>query len=681
MTITIAKKKIEPRWLALAAIVAVAAFFRLYELGMSALRADSILLWSVAERHVPPGLLITKWFEVSGAMGQMPMPAFIMQFFLSLIGWHVTPLTLRLTFAVFGILTVPVAFFAGRRLKGPLFGLVLAALLAVNSFHIATSREAYFYSTMVFGNFLLFWASVILVEKLWKGESLEWRDLVLLAAALFFCGYSQITGLIICGTGGLLFFGLVIYRRKTSSSFKRNLISIIAVYAVIFLPVVFAPWGLKPLLAQIGAAKAVADQNSAMGGLNLLTGLIQIVEQFSWGWTLPARILLVAVLLSAGYAFVKNRDVHAIWLAYFIVMQIILFSLSRTASGASYEARYLSGIFPFFLACVAYGILYFSDALSGRILPSSAVRAATGAFCAIAILPALYPAYLQTQLTGKPVPYFEISRWFDSNLPPNTPVLVDRWFEPWNELKVHPSTNVVYTFTIPNEPVDVFVKNRWRDTAKAFFAKYPDAAYLEIAKSYWEVPGVGPWEWPRQFFAHHVVITNEAGMKLRNLGLANRGDYYAPTTNRVVVEIFYNTREDILSKARAGGQTVIGLYGDGWNFTKTQDFRDWRVLEGDAVIDLYNLTSSPLTVQVTIRALAVNGSKQVRVSNGVLKTFAANQFVEWPIGNRKLAPGLTQLRISDPLWTMGHIPLVVDGFDVTVASPDVSPAAVGSRPP
>lgn len=664
------------QWIGLAIITAVAAFFRLYDLGMAALRADTILLWGLAERHVPPGLLFTKWFEVSGAAGQMPMPAFIMQFFLSLIGWQLTPFTLRLTFAVFGILTVPVAFFAGRRLGGPVFGLVFAALLAVNSFHIATSREAYFYSTMVFGNFLLFWASVILVEKLWKGEVLKWQDLALLALGLFFCGYSQITGMIICGTAGLLFFGLTIYRRKSSPAFVRNLVSIIAVYAVVFLPVVIAPWGLKPILEQIGASKNVAVQNTAMGGLNLFTGTIQTVEQFSWGWTLPARVLLIVVLLGAVVAFVKRRDTRGLWLAYFIVAQIVLFALSRTASGASYEARYMSGIFPFVLAVIAYGILYLPSAL----LPPSAGRAAAGALCAIAIVPSLYPAYLQTQLTGKPVPYFEISRWFDTHLPPNTPVLVDRWFEPWNELKVHPSTNVIYTFTIPNEPVDVYVGHRWRDTAKAFFAKYPDAAYLEIAKSYWEVPGVGPWDWPRQNFAHHVIITNQAGMALRRLGLANRGDYYAPTTNRVVVEIFYNNREDILSKAQAEGKQVIALYGSGWSYTKTQDYRDWRVLEDDATIDVYNLTPSPLNVRVKAYALSVNGSKQVRISNGAAKTFSMNQLADWPIAELTLAPGLTQLRLTDAMWDKGRTPLVVDGLDASVVPAPAAAAAPSPAP-
>lgn len=662
--------------LCLLVIVAVAAFFRLYELGKSAFRADTILLWELAKRHVPPGMVLTDWFNVSGAAGQMPMPAFIMQVFLSLLNWPVTPAMVRLPFALFGILAVPIAFFAGRRLHGPMFGLMLSALLAVNSFHIATSREAYFYSTLIFGYFLYFWAAVGILETLWNGGTLKLSDLAILAAALFFSAYSQITGLILCATGGILFLALLVYRQRKAESFKRNLLSLAVVYGVVLLPVFVASWGLRPILEQIGANKETAAKVVSMSGENLLTGTTKALLQFGWGWSLAGWALLVIAVGGAVYAIVRNRERQWWWIFYFMVMQIAVFGVTRSVMVATYESRYMSGIFPFFLACLAFGLLYFPRAAADALRRPGAANVASGVLCGAALVFAAYPAYLQTQLTGKPTPYFDIVRWCDSNLPRNTPVLVDRWFEPWNEFKSHPSTNVVFTFTIPNEPVDVFVKNRWRETAKDFFARNPDAAYLEIAKEYWDAPGVGPWEWPRQYFSRHVAITNEAGLELRELGLANRGDFYAANSNRVVVGIFYNTREDILSKARADGQTVVGLYGDGWNYTKTQDFRDWRVFEGSASLDVYNLTSAPVMAEVVLRAVAISGSKKIKVSNGSENTFTMNQLVKWNIGRLTLVPGLNKLVLADALWSMGKVPLIVDGFDVSVVPPEaVAPAS------
>ena len=663
-------------WIWLAIIVAAAAFFRLYELGMSAFRADTILLWELAKRNVPPGMIFTDWFEVSGAAGQMPMPAFIMQEFLSLFNWRVTPAMVRFPFAFFGILTIPGAFFAGRRIRGPVFGLLFAAFLAVDSFHIATSREAYFYSTLIFGAFLFLLASAGIVRVLWNRQAMGIPDLLILAAALFFVAYSQITGLILCATGGILFFALLVYRQRQAGFLKRNLISLAAVYGVVLLPVVLASWGLRPILEQIGANKETAAKVVSMGGENLFSGTTKAFLQFAWGWSPLGWIFFVVALVGAVCVIVRKREAQWAWVVYFIVMQIAVFGVMRSVMVANYEARYMSGVFPFFLVFCVYGLSAVPDLLKNPGLG----RAGAGVLCGAALLFSAYPAYLQTRLTGKPTPYFEISRWFDSNLPRNTPVLVDRWFESWNEFKSHPSTNVIYTFTIPNEPVDVYVKNRWRDSAKAFFAKYPDAAYLEIAKSYWEAAGVGPWEWPRQHFARHVVIANEPGLKLRELGLANRADFYAANSNRVVVEIFYNTREDSLSKARAAGQRVVGLYGDGWAYTKTQDFRDWRVLEDSSSLDVYNLTSASVTAEVVLRGVSVSGSKKVKASTGAESTFTMNQMQDWNMGRLTLAPGLNKVVLTDPLWLMGKTPLVVDTFDVREIPPEAAPPPALNSP-
>jgi hypothetical protein len=277
-----------------------------------------------------------------------------------------------------------------------------------------------------------------------------------------------------------------------------------------------------------------------------------------------------------------------------------------------------------------------------------------------AFIPAAWTA---TQLTGQPTPYKDIVRWMDTHLPSGTPVLVDRWFEPWNELKVYNSTNVYFTFTIPNEPADVYLKHNWRQTAEQFFEKYPDAAYLEIAKSYWENPDIGPWNWPRQHFKQHVVLRNEAGLKLRDLGLLYRDDG-GIYTNRLIVEIFYNTREDILARARSAGEKTVALYGGGWGYTKlwqqTQDFRDWRVLESRATLDLYNLTEQPRTVTVRFTGVAVGGTKRMRIG---AQTFhcEANRLMEWMLAPITIQPGLNSLVWQDALWgRVAQVPFLID---------------------
>ena len=441
------------------------------------------------------------------------------------------------------------------------------------------------------------------------------------------------------------------------------------------LPLALAGWGLRPLFGQILGWKGLATQAAAMTGDNIFTGGAKAILQFSWGWSVPGLVIFaVAMLSAAGYCGLK-RDPKSLLLFYFILVQTILFVPAHRFSGAGYSARYMAGLLPFLLALFVYGLLEFPALIASNPALKNGRRGWMLAGGVAAIGFCLYPAYLNTQVTGKPTPYFDISRWFNSNRPNGSLVLVDRWFEPWNELRSHSSTNVFYTFTIPNEPVDVFIKYNWRETARAFFEKYPDAAYLEIAKSYWDVPGVGPWEWPRQFFEHHICITNGAGLKLSKLGLINREDFYSANTNRVVVEIFYNSKEEILRRAAAKGQSFVVLYGPHWGYTKTQDYRDWRVLEQEGSIEIHNLTGRTTDVALTIRAVAVNGAKHVVASTGQQRAdFMGGQLKEWVLQPVTLAPGVNTVVLRDPMWGMSQIPLLVDSIECSAPSPAIPPS-------
>jgi hypothetical protein len=207
-----------------------------------------------------------------------------------------------------------------------------------------------------------------------------------------------------------------------------------------------------------------------------------------------------------------------------------------------------------------------------------------------------------------------------------------------------------------------------------FFARNPDAAYLEVAKTYFEVPAVGYWHWPRQAFARHVAITNEAGLLLRRLGQAARGDYFSATTNRIIAEYFYNTREDVMRQRAAAGQRVLAYFGAGWGFEKTgpmgifriqtQDFRDWRRLDGTAVLELINLTPKPISAQIILRGAAVNGAKTVNLSPSSQHTFPVGRVESWTLGPLDLQPGVNSLTLRDTLWDASRNPLLLESVVV-----------------
>ena len=660
----------------LGVLILIGAFFRLFDLGLASLRGDSIIFWGIALSKVSPGVVLSQWKEVSGGSSQMPLAAFVMQAFVHGLSLPVTLTTVRLPFALMGVLSIPIAFFAARRFAGLSAAVLFTALLALNPYHIQYSREVYSYSSTILGYLFYFWAVSVISPTIHGKSVVPARQLMILAGGLFLSAFSQMTGLIICAIGVPYWGWLLWLNREPRDIFRKNVIRLAVVHAVVLSPHLFVSWGPRTMLAEkASGASAQYAQVAALYGETMPKLLGKMAAQYGWGWS-PAGLFLLAVsVLGLIVAFFNMPRDRFYVLGYFIVAPILLYSVARSVFGSSYESRYVASVFPFYLMALTLGLLALAQAIvrffhgrwPGRLVASSLPLAACGML--------VYPAYLSTQLTGAPAPYRLIVDWLDSHLPQGTPVLVDRWFEPWNELRWSPSTNVFFTFTIPNEPVDVYLKYQWRETAKAFFAKYRDAAYMELAKSYWEVPEIGFWKWPREYFARHVAITNEAGMKLRLLGLAARGDYYSADTNRVVVDIFYNTREDVLAKAQSGGEQILALYGTGWGYAKpwqqTGDYRDWRVVQGHAALDVYNLTAAPVTAQVRITGVAVGGTKRVRTGQQVFD-FQGNQVMDWTLAPMTLQPGLNHIEMTDGMGNLGK-PLLVG--DVVVTQSETRPAA------
>jgi hypothetical protein len=647
-----------------AGLLLAAAFFRIFHLGVPAFRADTILFWELAQRKVPIVDLVTRWFEVSGAIGQMPLAGVFMQLFLTFWPGELTPFAVRLPFALFGIAAVVAAYKLGKTLGGRRFGFALMAWVAVSPFAVYHSREAYVYAPILFGYYLFALAFFKLWFRIEEKTAPAVGEWVLLAIAIFFCTYSQVTGVfIIAAAFPMLLWKL--WRQKDKAFFRKVGLVLVAIHAVVMIPLLVVGWGYTPIFKQILDNAAHAQQATNLSGEKPFPGVFRMIAQMSMGTTVIGWATLLAAVAASAWSLRSKKPSALPAAGLLVLIQVVLFLVSRSTAGAALEPRYLSGIFPFLAIWMVYGLVEAPAALPsiGRAFQQ---KPALGlALLALPLGLGTWLSYVTTNLTGKPTPYYDIVRWCDSNLPRGTPVIVDRWFEPWNELKAHPTTNVVFTFTVPNEPVQQYLSVRWRDTARTFFEKFPDAAYLEISKQYFDVAGVGVWEWPRRHFARHVGITNEAGLLLRKWGVAPRGDFYWSTTNRVVVDLFYNTKEDLLQKWRQEGKPFHILYGPGWQFTKTQDYRDWRVLNDKATVEVVNLTDKAAAGRLRIRGVAVNGPKRVRIVQGVEHEFPAQKLDEWTFGPFEIPPGVNAFLLQDVLAPLTQTPLLVESMELT----------------
>ncbi len=666
---------------ALAALVLAGAFFRLHDLGKPSLRADTITFWTMCQQPVTAGQIFSQWMRLMGISGQFPFAMAYTKWTLDTFHLPLTEFNLRLPGAIWGILTILCAYGAGRAFGTAWHGLCLAMIVALSPIHIQISGEAYYYPPLIAGAFLTVWAVLWMMDCVQGRRPLTWSFYLINTAGFFLVTWSQPTGWPFAFLAALVIVGGAAWRFYITRR-QGMLVGVLVSLVIVGLPLLLADWGLRHMLANAAAGKAAGEKAVAASEGNAWTMLVGVVTSFAWGKT-PLRAAFSLAMLASGVAGIvvlKRKEWKGPALLALLIVGYLLYLVARAKAGAMYEARYVGVLYPIYALILAEGIVG-TGAWLGRRVPALAPRAGAigGALAAVAALLSLYPAYASNQVTGQPTPYKDIQAWFNTHLTPGTLVLVDRWFEPWNELRVYPSTNVFFAFTLPNEPVDNYINYRWRDSAINFFKQFPDAAYLEIAKSYFTVPEVGPWPWPRSHFKQHVVITNEAGIRLRDLGLANRSDYYVGNTNRLIVEIFYNTREDVTAAARLQGERVLGLFGPGWGYMKfwqqLQDFRDWRILEGRAQLDLYNLTDEPLSGEVILHGVALDRPKRVQTSFGQGVDFPPLQrtpiaTVPVSLGRLTLHPGLNTIQLSDPVWSPDpararlNAPLVVDRVEV-----------------
>ncbi len=679
-------------WLnaALFVVVMIAAGLRLYHLGVPSFRADTMIFFDFCHRPITAWAIFSQWLDLMGKSAQFPFPVAITKYFIDVLHLSPTAFMIRLPNALFGILTVLGMYMLGRQLAGRAFGLLLALWMAVNPFHIQLSREAYFYSSLLLGVTLQAWACLWAYRHRNRHDSFPVYFHVLTQMGFFLMIYSHFSGWCI-GIFYVLFLGWILGRRAWRNPHgRKDFWWWLVLSGVIGIPLLFVSWGLPYFLRDALAPEEMERSRNLMGGLQtpLITFVWQALQSASWGQT-PLRIALLVIvggLTVIELVFNRNRCRRALIMVLLLFGGLLAYKFSFATVGSYYAQRHLAFLFPLYLSVMAYGAWHLSLLpLMHRVIVLPVWRRIFAyALAAIAVALSVQPAWLSTQLTGKPTPFKEVARWCDTRLPPRTLVLVERWLDPWNELRVHNSTNVFFAFTVPSEPEDMFKRFNWPATAKAFFENFPDAAYLEYNNSGRNLMGVVS----NVYFAKSVAFTNMAGIKLAKMGVAYRDDFYDAHTNRLITTVFYNTREDIIRHAREQGKSTLVLYGPEWGYVKLwqelKDFRDWRILEKQAALDVYNLTASTNRVTLKMRGMALNGSKRIEVLgeyNGgprPIRDFRHLQLEEWEIKDITLRPGLNKIVFSDSLWSVSKVPLLVD--QVKAFPQDAAMSAGGQNP-
>lgn len=657
-------------WIPFLLALSAAAFFRLYHLAEPAFRADTILFYNITRQVDGAWTIMSQWLQLMGISAQLPFPMAFTEGFLNVFGLEPTHFTLRLPAALWGLAATVAAWFLGCRLQGRGTAFALSLIVAFNPYLILTTREAYFYPPMVLGSFLL---PIAAIDAL-RGWRLRETDIPARRIAAHLCGmflmvYSQPSGwfaaLLLAGTSALF----TLLHSLRVPALRNRAMMLIGLSVVLGLPVLFADWGVPQLLKSSSAEMRSWAQRVFEGGPSLPQMLATSATAFFVGRGVFNAALTILLFGAGIWGLIRiaRREPWLLVIPGVLAVGMASFLVGREATGAGFYSRYMLAYLPLYLSLLVLGLRSITDRIAAR-RPGWPADRAIPALAVLLALVNLLPAWWCTQLSGKPTPYKLIRDWLDTHLPRGTLVVTDRWLEPWNEMALYQPTNVTVTFTVPDEPYDQFLANRWRDTVLQFAAKFPDLAYMEIARNYWDRPATGRWDWPRQYFARQTTITNTAALKLREYGLANREDYFAATTNRVLVNIYWNTTEDLLARARNEGQNALMLFGPDWGYAKpwqqTRSFTDYRVLQQRATIRVFWLGTEPAQAALRLRAAAVGGNKVVNLGGLTTREFPANQLIPVEVGPLTLQPGENSVELRDVGRVAGNAALFVESVEL-----------------
>ncbi|MEM7392212.1 MAG: glycosyltransferase family 39 protein [Verrucomicrobiota bacterium] len=648
-------------------LILLGALFRFAWLGEAAFRADTIDFYT----HAKEGRSIADVWTNPDWVEHMPLAETSVLLFHQLFNLEVNldsgHTTVRIPFALMGTLTLLAIFFFTRSVLKAKVALVAVFLAAMNPYHLHLSREAYHYVGVTLFSSCTLW----MFWRVWN-DLLDERVLKLKP----FLGWS-VFGLIMLHTHlatwstlGVQWLLLSWAGWRSLRTDRRQLLRLELGLGVLGLAilVVIVPV-IRGVLAEL--LPRLAEKHPAHGGqwLNLLKLIVTFPFAFTFGTGILGVLLSIAVLNGMPFCAAKSTSFRRLMLLLLLEgLSIILITAVIGKGKAKYS--YFAPLWPMVMVLCSMGVfgwLHFVSGSNRRRVFQAAILGLVAVYCGVAIK-------ANWRSTGRPKPYKEILAWCNETLPQGAPVLVDRWFEPWNEFKVYASTNVHFTFTVPDEPLEAFKRNRWRTTVKDFCRKNPDTAYIELSKNYFDEPDIGPWTWPKSYFARHEQIRNEPGILLQRMGLNFRpGGRWM--YEGLVVDIYYNTREDMMRKMAKKRQFVFHNYGRGWGYEKDERLNDWRTMKESAELQLIHVAQTPIVIELSLKARTKSGTKTVAWSGNpeMSHVFTSNAVQEWAVGRINVSTGIKSLNLTDPAWKRDRQPLLVEEVIIR-------PVRVGKKP-
>jgi len=255
------------------------------------------------------------------------------------------------------IATLPLIWFAGRRLGGRTVGWSAVALLASSPFAVRYATEARMYALqmlLVVGGYLA------LVRAF---ESPRLPRLALVAAITGALLYLQYWSLYLVAVVG----AVLVFRSWRSSTLLQRQASRSVLVAVVAGCITFLPW--VPTFLYQSVHTGTPWGGRVFPSSAFIMALVDFAGgAYSDGYTLLLPLLLLAVLGVFGRATGAGRielDLRtrprARWEAFVFLAALLLGMAAAYVGGTTFQGRYAAFVFPLFVLLAACGVAVFAD--------------------------------------------------------------------------------------------------------------------------------------------------------------------------------------------------------------------------------------------------------------------------------------------------------------------------------
>jgi hypothetical protein len=547
---TLPQSKWQAGSLAVVLLLGIAAYLRFWMLGDAPFRSDTMEFYKLALMNQN----ILDFWRDPPWLNQIPLNE-TLPLLLVKLGLPATPWVVRLPFAVMGLLAVFFVWRFARVQFGREAGWIVLAWATFNPYQLYFSRMAYHYAGAICWSAALlgvFWHLLMALRRQENPRLLHWCLWLLAATAT---GYMHMSTWIVIAVQAVWLF--VLAMRVDKAVRKQVIVTLLAVGSMLAL--LISRWLWR-------AIRMVLDGTEQLGE-EAASEYFRLFPAYFAGqnpWALLALGLACGLSIWALFTPEPQRkSEYRLLCVVALVHWTVAFIYITIIGGGLAKISYFSALWPYLIVPLGVGVARACGHIA-RNRPASRLAFIGGAIALYAGLTSI-PAWAIVTLAGKATPFYQINDWIQENLPTGTPILTDRWFEPWNELAIHNAAGIAYTFTVPDEPIDNYLALQWPHTAARFFERHPTAAFLQLTPRRYERQ-LGRWTFPETHFARSAMIVNEPAMTLRRWQVYPED--FSEANDRVAVRIFHNTPEDLIQRARTAGKTTVWWPDGGWTFVK-----------------------------------------------------------------------------------------------------------------